>query len=149
VADADDARLVETLRRAVDFAELDDQQLARLVTASSLRRFVAGETLFEKGSEPDGLYVVVSGSVRIFDVIQGNERDLAVIGTGDFTGEVSLALHTVRTRSAQAREDAEVLVIPVAAFDELASEHPALGSQLIEAFEDRMAGREEAAAEQD
>ena len=73
---------------------------------------------------------------------------IALIGPGDFAGEVSLALHTTRTRAAQAKEDSEVLVIPAASFDELAAEQPALGSQLIEAFEDRMAAREEAAAEE-
>jgi CRP-like cAMP-binding protein len=148
VADAGDPRLIETLRRALDFAELDDEQLKRLVTASSLERFAAGETLFEKGSEPDGLYVVVSGTVRIFEVLHGEEHDLALIEPGDFTGEVSLALHTTRTRAAQAKEDSEVLVIPVGAFNELASQHPALGAQLIEAFEERAARREEAAAEE-
>jgi CRP-like cAMP-binding protein len=139
---------VEALRRALDFANLDDEQLRALVAGSSLQRFAPGETLFDKGSVPDGLYVVVGGSVRIYDRVHGQERDLALIGPGDFTGEVSLALHTTRTRSAQAKADSEVLVIPIAAFDELAAEHPALGSQLIEAFEDRMAGREEAAAEE-
>ncbi|HJP66210.1 MAG TPA: cyclic nucleotide-binding domain-containing protein [Actinomycetota bacterium] len=148
MADAGDARLVEALRRALDFANLDDEQLSRLVTASSLERFAAGDALFDKGSAADGLYVVVEGSIRILDVFHGNERDLALIGPGDFTGEVSMALHTTRTRSAQAKEDSEVLVIPTGAFDELAAEHPTLGSQLIEAFEDRMARREDAAAEE-
>jgi CRP-like cAMP-binding protein len=148
VADAGHARMVDTLRRALDFANLDDEQLRRLVTASSLERFAAGETLFEKGSPADGLYVVMDGSVRIFDQFRGEERDLALIEPGDFTGEVSLALHTSRTRSAQAKEDSEVLVIPTAALESLATEHPALASQLIEAFEDRMAAREDAAAEE-
>jgi len=148
VADVGGPRLVDLLRRALDFAGLDDEQLGALVTASSLERFGSGETLFEKGSPADGLYVVIEGAVRIFDDVHGEERHLALIQPGDFTGEVSLALHTTRTRSAQAREDSEVLVIPVAAFEQLAAEHPALGSQLIEAFEDRMARREEAAAEE-
>ena len=148
MADAGDPRLIETLRRALDFAGLDDEQLARMVTASSLERYGAGQTLFDKGSEPDGLYVVVSGSVRIFDVMHDQEHDLALIEPGDFTGEVSLALHTTRTRAAKAKEDSEILVLPVGSFDELTSEHPALGAQLIEAFEDRAARREEAAAEE-
>jgi CRP-like cAMP-binding protein len=148
VADAGDPRLIETLRQALDFADLDDEQLARLVTAASLERFAAGETLFEKGSEPDGLYVVVSGSVRIFDIMHGVEHDLAVIEPGDFTGEVSLALHTTRTRSAQAREDSDILVLPVGSMDELTLEQPTLAAQFIEAFEERTVRREDAAAEE-
>jgi CRP/FNR family cyclic AMP-dependent transcriptional regulator len=148
VADAGDPRLIDALRGALDFANLDDEQLRRLTTAASLEQLAAGDTLFEKGSAPDALYVVVNGAVRIFDVLHDEEHDLALIQPGDFTGEVSLALHTVRTRSARAKEDSEVLAIPASAFDELAAEQPGLGSQLIEAFEDRMAAREEAAAEE-
>lgn len=145
MADPDDARVTEAVRTALDFAGLDDQQLRRVIAASSLRIVPAGTILLEKGSPPDGLYVVVSGALRIFDVIRGSERDIAAIGPGDFTGEVSLALHTARTRSAQAKEDSEVLVIPVAAFEELSTAHPSMGAHLIEAFEERSARREEAA----
>ena len=149
MADAGDPRLMEAVRSALDFAQLDDETLGRLVTSSSLRRLPAGEVLFEKGSDPDGLYVVVSGTLSIFQVLHGEEHSIALIGPGDFTGEVSLALRTTRTRSARAREDAEVLVIPVAAFEELAAANPHLGAQLVAAFEERVAQREEAAAESD
>ena len=149
MADAGDARLIEAVRSALDFAELDDETLRRLVTASSLRPLAAGTVLFEKGSEPDGLYVVVSGTLSIIQLLHGDEHHLAQIGPGDFTGEVSLALKTTRTRSVRARDDAEVLVIPVEAFDELATANPRLGAQIVEAFEARSAQREEAAAESD
>jgi CRP-like cAMP-binding protein len=149
VADAGDARLMEAVRSALDFAQLDDEALARLVTASSLRPLPAGTVLFEKGSDPDGLYVVVSGTISIFQVLHDEEHALALIGPGDFTGEVSLALKTTRTRSARAKGDAEVLVIPVAAFDQLAAANPTLWAQLVDAFAERVAQREEAAAESD
>lgn len=145
MADAGDERLIEAVRAALDFAELDDETLGRLVTASSVRSLPAGTVLFEKGSDPDGLYVVVSGALSIFQVLHGEEHSLAVIGSGDFTGEISLALKTTRTRSVRAKDDAEVLVIPIAAFEELATAHPALGAELVEAFEKRAAGREAAA----
>jgi CRP-like cAMP-binding protein len=149
MADAGDARLMEAVRLALDFAQLDDEALRRLITASSLRPLPAGTVLFEKGSDPDGLYVVVSGTISIFQVLHGEEHGLALIGPGDFTGEVSLALKTTRTRSARAKDDAEVLVIPVEAFDELATANPRLGAQIVGAFEERVAQREEAAAESD
>jgi CRP-like cAMP-binding protein len=149
VADAGEARLIEAVRSALDFAQLDDETLRRLVTAASLRLLPAGTVLFEKGSEPDGLHVVVSGTLRIVQVLHGEEHDLALIGPGDFTGEVSLALKTTRTRSVRAKDDAEVLAIPMEAFAELATANPHLGAQIVGAFEERSAQREEAAAESD
>lgn len=135
------------LRSALDFAHLDAEALAGLAEGSTLHRYPAGERIFEKGSDADGLYVVVSGSVRIEDVVHGRDVQIAQIGPGDFFGEVSLALHTTRTRSARAGEDCEVLVVPLELVRRLAESRPHLHEELMTAFEDRMARREDRAGD--
>jgi CRP-like cAMP-binding protein len=135
----------EALRSALDFADLDDEALADLARGSTLRGYAAGERIFEKGSAADGLYVVISGSVRIEDLVHGRQVEIARIGPGDFFGEVSLALHTARTRAARAAAGTEVLVVPVALVRRLAESRPHLHEELMTAFEDRMPLREERA----
>jgi CRP-like cAMP-binding protein len=83
--------------------------------------------------------------VRITDSVRGRDVDIARIEPGDFFGEVSLALHTPRTRSARTDADAEVLVIPGEAIARLARDHPHFEAGLVQAFGDRMAAREAAA----
>jgi CRP/FNR family cyclic AMP-dependent transcriptional regulator len=138
-------RATDALRTALDFAGLDEQTLDGLADAASLLRLAAGETVFEKGSSPDALYVVVSGRVAIVDAIHGEEREIAVIDPGDFFGELSLALHTTRTRTARARQPSELLVVPRAAFDELSKAHPGLPARIVDAFSERMVRREDPA----
>jgi len=141
---SDDA---EALRSALDFAKLDDGGVAELSEAAARRFYRAGERIFEKGSEADGLYVVVSGAVRIEDSVHGQEVEIAQIGPGDFFGEISLALHTTRTRAARAAQDSEILVLPLEAVRRLAEARPHLEQELMEAFEARMPRREELAGE--
>ena len=140
-------RAVRALRSALDFAKLDEGSLQDVVARSLLRDYGPGEVVFEKGDRPEALYVVVSGAVAIGDVVHGEERRLAMIGPGDFFGEVGVALHVPRTRAARADQASEILVVPAEVVRSLASAHPHLEARLIEAFGDRATGREERAAE--
>ena len=142
---AERPRVEASLREALSFAGLDDASLGRLAEASVNRSYRGGDVIFEKGSPADGLYVVLSGAVRIFDSIRGRDAEVAAIGPGDFFGELSLALHTGRTRAAQAREDSEIAVVPLEAFQEVTASHPEIERRLVEAFEDRMVAREDMA----
>lgn len=145
MAESELNRRVRTLRQALSFAHLDEDTLRELAEMAETRSFTAGDLVFEKGSSPDGLYVVISGTVGIFDVIHGRRTDIAAIGPGDFFGEISLALHTLRTRAAEAREATELMVLPIQSLQEVLSAKPSLAAQLVEAFGDREAGREDAA----
>jgi len=138
---------MDALKSAFDFASLDDETVSWLRQASTLRTYLAGEQIFEKGSPADGLYVVVSGSVRIEDVVHGRDVEIAEIAPGDFFGEISLALHTTRTRAARTEGDSEILVLPLQVIRRLGESRPHLEDELMAAFEDRMARREERAGE--
>jgi CRP-like cAMP-binding protein len=132
------------LTPVLDFVRLDQHALRTLAERAEVRDYDAGAVVFEKGSPADGLYVVLSGSVGVIDTIRGRPTELAVVGPGDFFGEISLAMHTERTRSVRAREPARVAVIPRTALEELATSIPDLDLELLDAFESRRAGREEA-----
>ena len=138
---------VDALRSAFDFADLDDQTLSWLAESAEIRGYQAGERVFDKGSEPDGLYVVVGGRVRIEDSVHGREIEIAEIGPGDFFGELSLALHTARTRAARAAVDSQILVLPLDAVRRLSAARPHLEEELMAAFEERMPMREDLAGE--
>jgi CRP-like cAMP-binding protein len=130
------------LRTALSFASLDDETLSRLAQEATPRTVPAGTVIFEKGSPADGLYVVVSGSVRIVDAVHGKDVEIAVIRPGDFFGEVSLALDTARTRAAQAKEETELIVVPFDAFTAISASHPHLPAQLLQAYGERIGPRE-------
>ena len=65
--------------------------LRDLATRGVARRFRAHTTLIQEGDLSDTVYVVLSGSLRIFcSDPNGKEITLAVYGPGEYVGEMSL-----------------------------------------------------------
>jgi len=60
----------------------------RVLSASPRRRFRAGETLWTAGAEPRGLFVVLSGRVRIVRAPRGRQYAIHTEGAGATLGEV-------------------------------------------------------------
>jgi CRP-like cAMP-binding protein len=116
--------LVKAIRAVPDFRALDDRALLRVVGASVNLFWPAGATVFEKGSPSEGVYVVLSGHVRVFDP---DVPDVAAeLGPGDSFGELSLLLNRTHSKSAQAVVDAELMVVPGSSFRELLKSNPDL-----------------------
>ena len=89
-----------------------------------IRTFVAGETIFQKGSPGDHMMAVVSGNVRISVAsANGQVLELSILTPGDLFGEIALLDGKERTADATAATDcslaildrSEILVIPGAA----------------------------------
>jgi CRP/FNR family transcriptional regulator, cyclic AMP receptor protein len=110
--------LVKALRRVPDFSALDDSILLKVVGASANLFWPAGSTVFETGSPSEALYIVLTGRVRITDAPQAPD-DIAQIGQGDYFGELSLLRNSQHTKTAQAIEDSEIMVLPKRSFEAL------------------------------
>jgi CRP-like cAMP-binding protein len=120
-----------------DFASLSDAELLDIVGASTNLSWPPGETIFEKGSVSDALYIVLSGQVRISDVVDGDRVEVAVVGSGASFGELSLLLSTTHSKEAIADEDTELMVVPKEWFKGLLQAKP----DLAEHFHRRLAER--------
>ena len=128
--------LVKALRAVPSFASLDDDTLLEIVGDSVNLRWRAGSVLFAAGSPPDGLYVVLSGTVR---VLNARGAVVAVLGPGEFLGEFSLLLGTAHQHTVEATEDAELMVVPKERFDDLLAASPALSQSIRAKAAERMA----------
>jgi hypothetical protein len=82
------------------FNELDDAALARIADRLKPIQYAAGEIIFHEGDEPDNLYFVAKGKVRVFRTDEQTEAEieLAIFDVGDSFGID--ALHFERERSA-------------------------------------------------
>jgi NTE family protein len=129
--------LVKALRTVPDFAGLDDRTLLDIVGASANLFWPAGSCVYEKGSPAEALYIVLSGRVCIYDVVDGVERQVAAVGSGGFFGEHSLLLDTSHSMSVRVDEDAEIMVVPRESFQAVLAENPELVTHLMERLEAR------------
>ena len=92
--------------------------------------------IFTKGSPADGLYLIVSGEVRVLD---GDGGEVAALRAGDFFGEFSLLLGTPHQHEVRATEDTELMVVPRERFDQLLTDNPKLAQSVRRQAEERMA----------
>src|SRR3989449_136263 len=76
-------------RRAQMFPILADEEIARLRRFGAARRYADGECLFETGKTSPGMFVVLSGTLRITGR-DGHGHDLLIaeLSAGGFSGEV-------------------------------------------------------------
>lgn len=130
--------LVKALRAVPDFESLDDHTLLRIVGTSANLFWPAGSVIFEKGSSSEALYVVLSGEVLIHDIVGGAKRDVSHVRTGESFGELSLLLHTTHTKSAEAVDDTELMVIPEESFEELLAGNAELSAHFRRKVEERV-----------
>jgi len=128
--------LVTALRAVPGFAEVDERMLLALIGDSANLFWPAGSVVFERGSPPDGLYIVVSGKLRVIDK---NGEHVADMGPGEFFGELSLLLDTFHRHDVRVEEDAELMVLPKECIEEISEEHPELGRAIRNRAEERIA----------
>jgi CRP-like cAMP-binding protein len=138
VSDQISHSLVTALRRVPLFSEVDDRALLELVGAACNFHWRAGGIVFEEGTEAEALFVVLSGSVRIRDIREGREVEIATAGPGQFFGEHSLLLRRTHSKHAIAHEDTELMVLSKGQFEELLAERPALEEQLRQCIQERL-----------
>ncbi|NJN05587.1 MAG: cyclic nucleotide-binding domain-containing protein [Rhodobacteraceae bacterium] len=95
------------------FTGLLSAELRMLEQTSHLLRFQPGDVIFKEGDRGDGLYIVDEGAVQISVVVGENQRrQLALIGPGDFFGEMAVLESEPRSASAIATQPSVVRFIP-------------------------------------
>ena len=75
------------------------------------REFPAGEVLFREGESGEVMFVIQSGAVRISKEVGGEQKVLAVLGPGEFLGEMAILNGKPRTATATVMDTTRCLVI--------------------------------------
>jgi CRP/FNR family transcriptional regulator, cyclic AMP receptor protein len=73
------------------------------------KTFDSGKVIFREDEEGDKMYIIQEGTVRISKTIGDSEYTLAVLGKGDFFGEMAIVSRIKRSATAVAGETASLL----------------------------------------
>lgn len=94
------------------FRLLDDEERAVLAAHVDARSYSAGTTIFRAGEAGGAMFLIRSGEVQLWLTDEDRRRvELAVLGKGEFFGELSLLDDRPRSASATTLADTDVLVI--------------------------------------
>jgi NTE family protein len=118
------------------FASLDEASRLDLARALEPVHMPAGEVVFRQGDPGDGLYLVVSGRLRVTVAAEGGERMLHDLGRGAVVGEIALLTDRPRSASVHAVRDTDLQLLRAPVFQALAERSPALMSGMMRLLAD-------------
>lgn len=142
------AATIDLLERVPFLAALDRSALEHLASAVSRRTYRKGDAIFHKEDEGQSLFIVEEGSVRIYvPSLQGADLTLAVLGPGDFFGDLSLLDGQPRSAGADAMQDTHALILERSDFIELMSSRPEAALAVMSVVAKRLRETDEMAAD--
>jgi CRP-like cAMP-binding protein len=118
------------LQNVVLFKDLSMRDLEMVNNLLHERRYMTDEVIFDEGEEGQGLFVVLSGRVKIIRPGSSANEILLEFGAGTFFGEVALLDQSRRTAQARAVEDTLIVVLFRAEFYSLLETHSAIASRI-------------------
>jgi CRP-like cAMP-binding protein len=122
VADADARATVDLLAVLPLFSDVAQSELETLARVTLLVAAPAGTVLWREGDEADGLYVVVSGTLKVETRLPAQRSvEIAKVGAGDVLGEIPLLGGGPRWATVRALEDCSLLFLGRAEFGGLVS----------------------------
>jgi CRP-like cAMP-binding protein len=128
--DADMLSLVEkvlVLKSASLFNQTPDNVLADVAQRVQEISFEAGDLIFNKGDFGDSLYIIISGTVQVWD----GPHLLNELGEGDIFGELALLDPAPRSASVKTVAPTRLLQLDAAHFRTILEERPEVPVAII------------------
>ena len=122
----------QILRHVPLFADLSEIELQFLAERAVPRHYALGELVFSEGDDCPGLFVIESGTVRLFKSSPGGrEQVLAIEKPGNTIAELPVFDGGKYPASAAALEDAQLLFISKQDFHSLCLVHPKVALKVL------------------
>ena len=125
---------VDVLRKVPLFADLDDEDLARLANQMKERRFSEGSPMTSEGTGGAGFFVITEGSATVS--VGGEAR--ATLGPGDYFGEIALIDEGTRSATITAATDVTAYGMTSWEFKPFVEDHPQVAWALLKTLAQRL-----------
>lgn len=123
------------------FAGFSQEEFNAFTKVMNVHPLPAGLPIVEQNDTGKSVYVIASGSVKIFTTLLSGERvDLATLGSGDFFGEISFLSGKPRTATVETTEDSVLLEVTEDKLRELTVQKPGIMDMLKKYSEMRTRG---------
>jgi tetratricopeptide (TPR) repeat protein len=119
------------------FAGLSKAEFGDVFKYMEERTFKSDELIVEEGTESDAMYIINTGSVRVWTKHKNKQVELAVLREGNFFGEVALLTGAKRTASITAIDECHLLQLTHENFLKLNERYPNLRKTVEKAMEQR------------
>lgn len=133
------AAVAQQLSRISLFSSLQPQQLADLVGRMVRRSYSRGQAIVRFHEPGEEFFLIRSGQVKVtVPGSGGGEAVVAVLGEGDFFGEMAVLDGRMRSASVIALETAHVLALGRDAFLDFVTTHPEAAMEIMRVLAQRV-----------
>jgi CRP/FNR family cyclic AMP-dependent transcriptional regulator len=120
------------LRRVPLFSGLNEMQLETLAAGSARRSYPKGRTIVSEGEPSQSMYILLAGRAKVQrSDSEGKEVILAVLGSGEFFGEMSLIDDAPRSASVITLEPCEFMAVSKDAFKAMLQQSPEVAMNVM------------------
>jgi CRP-like cAMP-binding protein/cytochrome P450 len=109
-----------------------------LVARVERAEYPAGASVIREGDPAEHFFILTHGQVEVFRGVGAEERRVALLGPGDFFGEIGLLRRIPRTASVRAATAAGVLVVDRETFVGMIAESDFVSEQIADSVRRRM-----------
>lgn len=110
----------------------NSEELHALQTEKKIVELKKGETILEEGHAPNGVYLVTSGTAKLYKVgFTGKEQILRFLKKGDLIGYRSILCDEAFGATATALENMELEYIPERFFMKMLEENPKMSFEML------------------
>lgn len=129
------------------FSDLADSDLVAVMQGLKLLTFEPGEIVVSEGEPGDSLFVLASGTVRVYARDDaGRSHQVRTLEDGEFFGEISLVTGQARSATVIAATPCELLELHQGSLRVIGEKHPQVPIVIRDFCDRRLGSQEEAAA---
>lgn len=131
--------IIEQIRKISLFGKLSEDALQMIAEKAAYRKLGRDEVLMKKGAPGNSLFLIHNGWVKIVtEDSKGGELILNKCGPGEAIGEMSLIDGGLRSASAVALEDVDVLELDQRAFQDILEKRPDVSLAVMQKYSERL-----------
>ena len=109
-----------------------------MMTSELGKLYLDGEIIVRQGETGDCMYVIQSGQVEVIREKEGEEVRLAILGGGNFFGEMAILEREVRSTTVRAMGNVIALTVDKKTFLRRVHQDPSLAMNIVQKMSQRI-----------
>lgn len=103
-----------------------------------LRYLASGDLLLKEGDKAEFIYILKSGHLQAFNLVNGHKVVLGNVEIGEFVGEMAYINNEPRSACIEALSDAQLIEVPIDLVDKVLFTRPAWSKALMQTLSRRL-----------
>ncbi|NQX55869.1 response regulator [Pedobacter panaciterrae] len=120
------------------------EELSKLIAERKVRQIKKKQVVYYDGDPVNGIYLVISGSIKTFKVADdGRELLTGIHGADEYFGVAALLANENYRETSEAIEDTSLCLLPKGFLEPLLNKYPAVASQFIRLLANNILDKEQ------